>query len=52
MVWSLAENQPTIRFLIHDRDSKFSYAFDTVFESEWLNVLLTLVQAPNFFAER
>ena len=54
MIWSLADRQPSIRFLIHDRDTKFSRAFDTVFAAEGINILLTPVQAPNAnaFAER
>jgi putative transposase len=32
--WSLSERPRPIRFLIHDRDTKFSRAFDDVFHSE------------------
>ncbi|MEP7284408.1 MAG: integrase core domain-containing protein [Chloroflexota bacterium] len=54
IVWSLADHQPSLRFLIHDRDTKFSQAFDTVFTAEGIEILLTPVQAPNAnaFAER
>jgi transposase InsO family protein len=36
-----------IRFLVHDRDSKFCSAFDEVFRSEGTRVILTPIRAPN-----
>ena len=35
------------RFLLHDRDSKFSAAFDAVFASEGIRIVRTPVRAPN-----
>jgi putative transposase len=42
------------RFLIHDRDSKFTAAFDEVFRSEGLKTIQTPIRAPqaNAYAER
>jgi putative transposase len=54
LAWSLAERPTPIRFLIHDRDSKFSRAFDQVFKSEAIEIIRTPFRAPNAnaFAER
>jgi putative transposase len=43
-----------VRFLLHDRDTKFTRSFDDVVRSEGAQILLTPVQAPNAnaYAER
>jgi putative transposase len=35
------------RFLIHDRDRKFSSAFDAIFCGEDITVIRAPIQAPN-----
>ncbi len=41
-----------MRFLVHDRDSKFSGTFDEVFRSEGINVIQTPIRAPRANAYR
>jgi putative transposase len=52
--WSLCERPTPARFLIHDRDSKFSRVFDEVFRSDGVEIIRTPFRAPqaNAFAER
>jgi hypothetical protein len=42
------------RFLIHDRDSKFSAAYDAIFHCDGIEIVRTPIQAPNAnaYAER
>jgi len=54
VAWSLSEPVTPIRFLLPDRDSKFSRAFDGVFRSKGVEIIRTPFRAPNAnaFAER
>jgi hypothetical protein len=45
--WSLAERASPLRFLIRDRDAKFSAAFDDVFRTKGITVIRTPFRAPN-----
>ncbi len=47
LLMSLDERDRRPRFLIHDRDTKFSRAFDALLDSEGIRVIRTPVQAPN-----
>jgi putative transposase len=51
---AITEKLGDARYLIHDRDTKFSAAFDEVFRSEGITVIHTPVRAPqaNAYAER
>jgi putative transposase len=40
-------DEHAFQFLIHDRDTKFSRAFDEIFRAEGIRVIRTPVQAPN-----
>jgi putative transposase len=50
----LGEQGRRVRFLLRDRDAKFSRSFDDVFRSEGAQVLVTPVRTPttNAYAER
>ena len=47
LLMDLDDLGPRPRFLIHDRDAKFSRAFDDVFHSGGIRVIRTPVRAPN-----
>jgi putative transposase len=51
---TLQEEGRSPRFLIHDRDTKFYGAFDEVFRSEGMRIVLAPIRAPNAnaFCER
>jgi transposase InsO family protein len=54
LTWELPERSTPLRFLIRDRDSKFTRDFDAVFRSEGIEIIRTPVRAPksNAIAER
>jgi transposase InsO family protein len=54
LLMGLGDDVSRFRFVIRDRDSKFTAAFDTIFAVEGIDVLRTPVQAPqaNAYAER
>jgi putative transposase len=54
LLMTLDDRKQPLRFLIHDRDAKFSGGFDHVFQSEAITVIRTPIHAPNAnaYAER
>jgi hypothetical protein len=54
IIETFVDRAAPLRFLIHDRDSKFTAAFDEVFRSEGIGTIRTPVRAPraNAFIER
>ena len=54
IIWKLEEKQRAFRFLIHDRDTKFTRSFDNVFRSVGMDIVRTPFRAPqaNAYAER
>jgi putative transposase len=54
VAWMFTERAEPVRFLIRDRDRKFTHGFDAVFEAENIRIVRTPIQAPeaNGIAER
>jgi transposase InsO family protein len=54
IIETFLDRSEPIRFLIHDRDSTFTAAFDEVFRSEAIRIIRTPVRAPraNAYMER
>jgi putative transposase len=46
LMWTLADHLESFRFLIRDRDQKFTASFDEVFRSGGLEVIRTPFRAP------
>jgi putative transposase len=47
LLMQLDDHERQVRFLIHDRDTKFPRAFDVLLGSEKIKVIRTPVRAPN-----
>ena len=54
LAWNLPDREEPVHYLIRDRDSKFTSAFDAVLQSEGCEIVLTPPKAPqaNSIAER
>ena len=47
LLMDMDERGRQVRFLLHDRDTKFSVAFDAIFAGEGIRTVRTPVRAPN-----
>jgi putative transposase len=54
LTWTLAQRPEHLRFLIRDRDQKFTQGFDEVFRGDWIKIVRTPFRTPqaNGVAER
>jgi transposase InsO family protein len=54
LTWTLADRPEPVRFLIRDRDQKFTSEFDEVFRSDGIEIVRARFRAPqsNGVAER
>ena len=54
LCWTFEDTVPVFRYLLHDRDAKFTSAFDRVFAVQNIKVIHTPIRAPNAnaYAER
>jgi transposase InsO family protein len=54
IAWTFTERSEPVRFLIRDRDCKFTYGFDAVFEPENIRIVRTPIDTPeaNRIADR
>jgi putative transposase len=54
LAWSLPQRSTPLRFLIRDRDSKFTWSFGAIFRGEGVEIIRTPIRAPkaNAIAER
>jgi len=46
LTWSSAERPEHVRFLIRDRDQKFTHRFDEVFRADGIEIIRTPFRAP------
>ena len=47
LVMELEDRHDPVRFLLHNRDTMFTAAFDEVFQTQGIRVIKTPIQAPN-----